>query len=431
MEERLKVWLVRPKGRKYQIRWEDPDTGKVRTKSTKTTRKREAERMAGKIEADIVAGKMANTARIRWQDFKERYEKQFLVDQADNTCNLIYTVWSKLDATFPSLERLRDSDQRKLAHFQESLRAEGLSIETIKTYLRHIRSFLGWAVRQKYLATVPHIEMPKKAKGRKAKGRAIFTEEFERMLSATLLVTTDVGRRRRNAKLTEEEKRPTDQELLIADSWKHLLRGLWLSGLRLGEAVELSWEPDTPISVHVGGKYPALRILSEGQKSGREEPLPLVPEFCDFLESIPEVNRHGRVFRPMARNGSDAPMGDAWIGKVISRIGEAARVKVAEGKRKGEPHIKYASAHDMRRSFATRWVPKVMPATLQKLMRHKSIQTTLDYYAEVQSEAVGDELRRLEVPAKTKSNIFGNSGPFEAKGSKEESRENPSFHGSF
>ena len=41
-----------------------------------------------------------------------------------------------------------------------------------------------------------------------------------------------------------------------------------------------------------------------------------------------------------------------------------------------------------------------MPATLQKLMRHKSIQTTLDYYAEVQSEAVGDELRRLAVPAK-------------------------------
>jgi hypothetical protein len=29
------------------------------------------------------------------------------------------------------------------------------------------------------------------------------------------------------------------------------------------------------------------------------------------------------------------------------------------------------------------------------MMRHKSIQTTLDYYAEIQSEVVEDELRRL------------------------------------
>ena len=128
--------------------------------------------------------------------------------------------------------------------------------------------------------------------------------------------------------------------------------------------------------------------------------VPLAIEFCEFLLAVPEADRHGRVFRPMARNGSDTPMGEDWVGKVISRIGKAAKVKVAEGNRKGKPHTKYATAHDLRRSFATRWVPKVMPATLQKLMRHKSIQTTLDYYAEVQSEAVGDELRRLDVPAK-------------------------------
>ncbi|MEO1994913.1 MAG: hypothetical protein ABGZ17_06525 [Planctomycetaceae bacterium] len=73
----------------------------------------------------------------------------------------------------------------------------------------------------------------------------------------------------------------------------------------------------------------------------------------------------------------------------------------------------------------------MMPVTLQKLMRHKSIQTTLDYYAEVQSEAVGDELRRVEVTAKPKSNTFGNSGHSEAAGSKEASHQNPSFDGSF
>jgi hypothetical protein len=71
-----------------------------------------------------------------------------------------------------------------------------------------------------------------------------------------------------------------------------------------------------------------------------------------------------------------------------------------------------------------------MPATLQKLMRHKSITTTLDYYAEVQAESVGDELRRKEVPTKSKSNTFGNIGHSEAKASKEESHQNTSFNGS-
>ena len=85
----------------------------------------------------------------------------------------------------------------------------------------------------------------------------------------------------------------------------------------------------------------------------------------------------------------------------------------------------------MDRSFASRWVPKVMPATLQKLMRDKSIQTTLDYYAEVQSEAVGDELRRLDVPAKPLRAILRAKGHSEAEGSKEESHQNPSFDGSF
>ena len=363
---------------------QDPEAGRTRSKTAKTNRRREAERLAGKLEADLASGKLDSTTRIGWSEFKDRYENQFLVDQADKTSDLVYTVFNKLDAILPALDKLRDLNQRKLAHFQETLRAEGLSIETIKTYLRHTKSFLGWAVRQKYLAAVPHIEMPKKKKGgRMAKGRAICLEEFERMLAATSLVATEAGRRRKDAKLSEEEKRPADQEMLIAESWNHLMRGLWLSGLRLAESVNLSWDVDAPISVSMSGKYPALRILAEGQKSGREEMLPLVPEFCEFLEAVPEAERHGRVFRPMARNGSNAPMGEDWVGKIISRIGKVAGVRVAEGKRLGKPYIKHASAHDLRRSFATRWVPKVMPATLQKLMRHKSIQTTLDYYAEV------------------------------------------------
>ena len=59
---------------------------------------------------------------------------------------------------------------------------------------------------------------------------------------------------------------------------------------------------------------------------------------------------------------------------IVSDIGKAAGVKVSESGGK----VKYASAHDLRRSFGERWASRVMPNVLQELMRHENIQTTLD-----------------------------------------------------
>ena len=55
---------------------------------------------------------------------------------------------------------------------------------------------------------------------------------------------------------------------------------------------------------------------------------------------------------------------------------------------------KFASAHDLRRAFGTRWASRVRPATLQLLMRHRSIETTLKYYVAQDADEVGDELWR-------------------------------------
>jgi len=51
---------------------------------------------------------------------------------------------------------------------------------------------------------------------------------------------------------------------------------------------------------------------------------------------------------------------------------------------------KYATAHDLRRSFGIRWAGKVKPATLQLLMRHHSIETTLRYYVGQNADATAD-----------------------------------------
>src|SRR5262249_8398083 len=73
------------------------------------------------------------------------------------------------------------------------------------------------------------------------------------------------------------------------------------------------------------------------------------------------------------------------------------------------PKVKYASAHDLRRSFGERWAARVMPQILMQLMRHASIDTTLRYYVGQNAEKAADVL--WDAMAGKASNTSGNSLP--------------------
>jgi len=60
---------------------------------------------------------------------------------------------------------------------------------------------------------------------------------------------------------------------------------------------------------------------------------------------------------------------------------------VLDTTKQGKPYTKFASAHDFRRAFGSRWATRVMPAVLQQLMRHESIDTTLRYYVGLDADA--------------------------------------------
>ncbi|QDU81186.1 hypothetical protein Pla110_29250 [Polystyrenella longa] len=89
-------------------------------------------------------------------------------------------------------------------------------------------------------------------------------------------------------------------------------------------------------------------------------------------------------------------------GKLISKMGKAAQVILS----RKEGKIKFASAHDFRRAFGTRWSTRVMPPVLQQLMRHESIDTTLRYYVEQEAEATAEILYSV-----VEGNYLGNTSP--------------------
>jgi integrase len=97
-------------------------------------------------------------------------------------------------------------------------------------------------------------------------------------------------------------------------------------------------------------------------------------------------------------------IGKKWIGKIVSAIGKAAGVKVADNGGK----VKYASAHDLRRAFGTRWATRVMPAVLREMMRHESIETTMKYYVGLEAQSVSDVIYKAYSAASVDSSCQHN-----------------------
>jgi integrase len=370
-ENEIRVTVVKyPKCINWMLRYVDPITGKQVCKSSGTTIKKDADRERSKWEVELTEGRYCGS-RISWESFRERYENEVLKSLAPKTFIKVTVLFDAIEKHL-NPERLSMLTEQRLSAFQTILREERkLAESTISGMLAHLRAALAWAVDQKYLGAVPKMKKPQRAKGGKRtkqmKGRPVSGEEFDRMLAVVPKVVGDVR----------------------TESWRHYLRGLWLSGLRLAESLALRWDESTGLTVDLTGKYPMLLIRGHAQKSNEDELLPISPEFCELLQATPEAERVGFVFNPQPRQKKEGRVSEWWVSSVVSDIGEAAKVKVHTDS-KGK--VKFASAHDLRRSFGTRWSKKVMPATLQRLMRHADISTTMAFYVQREADDVAAEL---------------------------------------
>ena len=397
MASKIHVHVVKyPDCTNLSLRYRDPATGRQVRKSSGTASKAEARRLAHAWEADLNAGRDQGRHATTWERFRERYEDEIVPSLADRTGGKISTVFNAVERILPTVAagRLADLTPEALSRFQQELRAGGRAESTIAGNLAHLRAALAWAVDQGMLAEVPKIRKPKRAKkgGRKMKGRPVTGEEFDRMLAAVPAALADWRRRRRDTARkaarkkglaehkTQTDSIPVEVDPAAVESWRHYLRGLWLSGLRLEESLNLYWDRDDRLQVDLTAEIPLLRIPAEWQKADRDTQTTIMPDFAAFLLSTPPADRHGPVFRPMMPGGI-ARYDQA--GKMISLIGELAKVKVYTHPKTGK--VKFASAHDLRRSFGTRWSRVVSASELQDLMRHADYHTTQAYYVDHQA----------------------------------------------
>jgi integrase len=366
------VKVTRHGNRKFFVMYyDDEETGKRVSRSTEQTTKEAAKVVADRWEKELLDGSYRPKSKMTWDTLVERFGKEKMPHLKPKTRAAIdaatdhFTTLVGKNGTL----RLAQINEQTISRFQTALRElknkheQPLLRETsIACHLRHVKWVLSWAKDQKLIREVPTFEMPNIPKGSLMRGAAISESQFHDLLAAVPLVRQDV------------------------DRWQHLLRGLWLSGLRLGEALAVSWDPFESLCIDLSGKRPRLRILGEAQKSGKDELLPLTPDFCEWLLQTPEEHRVGPLFTLLT---GGEPMNISSVGKIISAIGEKAKIIVK--KEKGRK-TKYVSAHDLRRSFGKRWAMRVPSVLLQKLMRHSSLETTLKYYVDLQADEIAEQL---------------------------------------
>jgi len=161
--------------------------------------------------------------------------------------------------------------------------------------------------------------------------------------------------------------------------WRTNLLCAWWGGLRLSEARHLQWDPSDSLP-WIDFEDDRIVLPAIFAKSDEDQWVPLHPILRQALSELPRNGpevfpfRSRRGGRPLSRNG---------ITNRILDMAKRAGVKL--------------SMHKLRKGFACRVAKKLGKGNapiLHSLMRHSSMQITMDYYASV-DDVLHDAIKEL------------------------------------
>jgi integrase len=351
---RVKVWVQRFPDRNHLVlQWHDPDTGQRKSRTAGTSDETDAERNRADLEYELNHGTYQEPAKLDWARFRDLFEAEYLPGVRPTTQEKYRSVLDVFEQIVRP-ERLRSVTERTLSAFVKGMRERkrpggkvGLAPMTMHNYLVALKSVLGWAVSQKLLPAVPtfpEVHVPKK------KPQPVPAESFERLL----------------------DKAPDER-------WKAFLMCGWWAGLRLSEARHLRWEPaDDKPWVDLAGNR--IVLPATFAKSAEDQWVPLHTVLRAALEQLP---REGVEVFPFRNRATGRLLARTTITCTVRDIARKAGVRL--------------SMHKLRKGFGCRvakQLGKGQAPILHELMRHSSMQITMDYYASV-DDMLQDVMRAL------------------------------------
>lgn len=359
MGERINVWIYRTKGRRWPLlQWHD-ENGARKSVTVRIDDPAALEKARADQEFRINNSLYEDRSTLTWAKFREIFEAEYLPGLRERSGEKYGTVFDVFeDECGP--KKLRDVNERMVSRFLSKMRTRqrknskgkptgkvGLSPMTMRNYLVCLRTAIAWAAKQKLISRCP--DFPK-VKVPKKKPQPVPAELYDRLIEA--------------------EPDPL---------WKAYMACGWWAGLRLSEAAALRWEASE--------RYPWLNLEQDRivlpaafAKSAQDQWVPIHPSLRAILDAIPRSS--SKVF-PLRNKNTGAPMTRAGITNHVRWIAKNAGVRL--------------SMHSLRKGFGCRVASKLGKGNapvLHRLMRHSSMQLSMDYYASV-DDVLHDSIKEL------------------------------------
>ena len=344
-------------GGDWQIDYFD-HTGRRRRKSSKTTDKRAAERIAARLGAgealrregviDPTLDRFIEQDKIPLQDHVAEYVRHMeLRNRSAKHVKAIKSFLEEIGDPVESLgaKRLSEITQDAVERYLHDQKTEGRSARTLNWRQVLIAGFVAWSVRTGRLAANPLLSLRRQDETRdqKRKRRALTADELKDLF-------------------TVAEKRGR----------KALYAAAYYARLRRGELLRLSWG-DVNLDA-------ATLTISKGKARNRIDVLPIAPPLLDELKRIRPA-----LVLPTARVFPRIPTNDERIADF-----ETAEIKSPDA------DDRYADLHSLRVTLATDLARQgVSVQVAQRLMRHSTVDLTLRCYTRLRVDDLAGGLAAL------------------------------------
>jgi integrase len=318
------------------LQWYDPVTGKRKSKSAESCNPIDVERRRAALEYELNHGLYREASNMPWERFRQLFEDEHVAAKRPETRRNYRGTLDQFEQICRP-RTLAGVNERTVSAFAAGLRSRpgrggGQKASTVKVRLQYLHGCLRWAERQKLIPecpTFPSIKVPRQ------RPRPTPVESFERLL----------------------EKAPDAQ-------WRAFFLSGWLAGLRLGEAMALEWD-ESDSAPWLDPARGRVWLPAAFVKAVEDQWVPLDPRLWEALDALP---RHGKkVFRILGVHGR--PLSQKVVSKKAAALARRAGVRL--------------TMKELRKGFGCHYAGKVPAQVLQKLMRHASIRTTMEYYANV------------------------------------------------
>lgn len=314
--------------------------------------KNQAEKRHRRIQSELDTGIHQPESRKVWANFREEYETRILPSMAAKSIPMVKVALNNFERIVKPA-RMEAIKTQTIDGFIARRRLDPgrkpgslISPATINKDLRHIKAVLRVATEWGYLLEMPKVRMVREPQKIPT---YITPQHFDLIYD----------------KACELAKFPRNpgQHYTDADWWRALAVTAYMTGLRISEI--LAFRKDD-LDLEAG----TFITRAADNKGKRDEILRLHPIVVEHLRKI--VSDHPLVFR--------------WSHDRRTLWAEFARIQRGAGielvcpeNHRHTPVCHVYSFHDFRRAFATINAPRMKPEALQRLMRHKSYQTTLCY----------------------------------------------------